>query len=67
MKTTAERYDTTAEPTADKGAPKKRSDDRGSLKSMQKLMAVLDCFSVYEQSLTLNDIAVRCGHSMPVR
>jgi len=61
MKTTAERTDKTAEPTAGASTQKKRSDDRGSLKSMQKLMAVLDCFSVYEQSLTLNDIAVRCG------
>ena len=46
--------ETVAEPV------KERSTDRGSLKSMQKLMAVLDCFSVYEQSLTLNEIAIRC-------
>ncbi len=35
--------------------------DRGSLKSMHKLMAILDCFSRYDKSLTLNEIAARCG------
>jgi DNA-binding IclR family transcriptional regulator len=49
-----------AEATTSSKPFKARSVDRGSLKSMQKLMAVLDCFSVYEQSLTLNEIAVRC-------
>jgi DNA-binding IclR family transcriptional regulator len=52
---------TTAEPAGVSDPQQRRSADRGSLKSMQKLMAVLDCFSVYEQSLTLNDIATRCG------
>lgn len=37
--------------------------DRGSLKSMHKLMAVLDCFSRYDRSLTLSEISARC--SMP--
>ncbi len=35
--------------------------DRGSLKSMHKLMAVLDCFSRYDRSLTLSEISARCG------
>lgn len=35
--------------------------DRGSLKSMHKLMAVLDCFTRYDRSLTLNEISTRCG------
>jgi DNA-binding IclR family transcriptional regulator len=48
------------EPVAAGGVRKERGQDRGSLKSMQKLMAVLDCFSVYEQSLTLAEIASRC-------
>jgi DNA-binding IclR family transcriptional regulator len=34
--------------------------ERGSLKSMQKLMSVLDCFSRSDRSLTLQEIAVRC-------
>lgn len=34
--------------------------DRGSLKSMHKLMAILDCFSPFDRSLTLNEIAARC-------
>lgn len=38
-----------------------RDSDRGSLKSMQKLMAILDCFSVYDRSLTLSEISARCG------
>lgn len=36
------------------------SDQRGSLKSMQKLMAVLDCFSRYDRSLSLAEISERC-------
>jgi DNA-binding IclR family transcriptional regulator len=35
--------------------------ERGSLKSMHKLMAVLDCFSRYDRSLTLSEISTRCG------
>lgn len=35
-------------------------DQRGSLKSMQKLMAVLDCFSRYDRSLSLAEISERC-------
>ena len=35
--------------------------DRGSLKSMRKLMAILDCFSPFDRSLTLNEISARCG------
>jgi DNA-binding IclR family transcriptional regulator len=35
--------------------------DRGSLKSMHKLMAILDCFSRYDRSLTLSEISARCG------
>src|SRR5690606_20363249 len=35
--------------------------ERGSLKSMHKLMAVLDCFSRYDRSLTLSEISERCG------
>jgi DNA-binding IclR family transcriptional regulator len=38
-----------------------RTADRGSLKSMHKLMAILDCFSRYDRSLTLNEISTRCG------
>lgn len=38
-----------------------KSTDRGSLKSMHKLMAVLDCFSRYDRSLTLSEISARCG------
>ena len=38
-----------------------QSADRGSLKSMHKLMAILDCFSPFDRSLTLNEIAARCG------
>ncbi len=34
---------------------------RGALKSMRKLMAVLDCFSRYDRALTLGQIAARCG------
>lgn len=34
--------------------------DRGSLKSMQKLMTVLDCFSRYDRSLSLAEISERC-------
>lgn len=48
------------EPVVTGAVRKERGQDRGSLKSMQKLMAVLDCFSVYEQSLTLAEIASRC-------
>ncbi|KFC70116.1 Transcriptional regulator [Bosea sp. LC85] len=36
------------------------ADQRGSLKSMQKLMAVLDCFSRYDRSLSLAEISERC-------
>jgi DNA-binding IclR family transcriptional regulator len=35
--------------------------DRGSLKSMHKLMAILDCFSSFDRSLSLNEISARCG------
>ena len=35
--------------------------ERGSLKSMHKLMAILDCFSRYDRSLTLSEISARCG------
>lgn len=35
--------------------------ERGALKSMRKLMAVLDCFSRYDRALTLGQIAERCG------
>jgi DNA-binding IclR family transcriptional regulator len=35
--------------------------ERGSLKSMHKLMIVLDCFSRADRSLTLQEIALRCG------
>lgn len=35
-------------------------EQRGSLKSMQKLMAVLDCFSRYDRSLSLSEISERC-------
>lgn len=38
-----------------------QANDRGSLKSMHKLMAVLDCFSRYDRSLTLSEISARCG------
>jgi DNA-binding IclR family transcriptional regulator len=38
-----------------------QSHDRSSLKSMHKLMAVLDCFSRYDRSLTLSEISARCG------
>jgi DNA-binding IclR family transcriptional regulator len=37
------------------------SDARNSLKSMHKLMAVLDCFSTYDRSLSLSEISQRCG------
>lgn len=43
------------------GAPKASANERGSLKSMHKLMAVLDCFSSYDRSLTLSEISARCG------
>lgn len=43
------------------GKTKGSSSDRGSLKSMQKLMAVLDCFSRYDRSLSLSEISARCG------
>jgi DNA-binding IclR family transcriptional regulator len=35
--------------------------DSGSLNVMHKLMAVLDCFSRYDRSLTLNEISTRCA------
>jgi DNA-binding IclR family transcriptional regulator len=35
------------------------ADQRGSLKSMHKLMAVLDCFSRYDRALTLSEISER--------
>ena len=35
--------------------------DRASLKSMHKLMAILDCFSNFDRSLSLNEISARCG------
>lgn len=43
-------------------APKAKTGqaERGSLKSMHKLMAVLDCFSRYDRSLTLSEISNRC-------
>jgi DNA-binding IclR family transcriptional regulator len=44
--------------TSPKSKPPKA--DRGSLKSMHKLMAVLDCFTRYDRSLTLNEISTRC-------
>lgn len=34
---------------------------RGALKSMRKLVAVLDCFSRYDRALTLSQIAQRSG------
>ncbi len=37
-----------------------QTEPRGSLKSMQKLMAVLDCFSRYDRSLSLAEISERC-------
>lgn len=42
-------------------ASSEAQDQRGSLKSMQKLMAVLDCFSRYDRALTLSEISARCG------
>ncbi len=48
-----------AKPASSKAGPAKA--DRGSLKSMHKLMAVLDCFTRYDRSLTLNEISTRCG------
>ena len=35
--------------------------DSGSLNVMHKLMAVLDCFSRYDRSLTLSEISTRCA------
>ncbi|MFD2265061.1 IclR family transcriptional regulator [Lacibacterium aquatile] len=42
------------------GAETAERSDRGSLKSMQKLMTVLDCFSRYDRSLSLAEISERC-------
>ena len=41
--------------------PPEKGTERGSLKSMHKLMAVLDCFSRFDRSLTLSEISARCG------
>src|SRR5262245_14803719 len=46
---------------AEGGKSKAAYADRGSLKSMQKLMTVLDCFSRYDRALTLSEISNRCG------
>lgn len=43
-----------------RGAASDAGEQRGSLKSMQKLMAVLDCFSRYDRSLSLSEISERC-------
>lgn len=44
-------------------APVRRAQraDSGSLNVMHKLMAVLDCFSRFDRSLTLNEISTRCA------
>jgi DNA-binding IclR family transcriptional regulator len=44
----------------DDGASGDSLGQRGSLKSMQKLMAVLDCFSRYDRSLSLAELSERC-------
>jgi DNA-binding IclR family transcriptional regulator len=59
---TAQRDRRTARNVRSKAGKKPRAakTDRNSLKSMHKLMAVLDCFSRYDRSLTLAEISARC-------
>lgn len=59
MKATMVRAKKSASPG--NGKSKAVQSDRGSLKSMQKLMTVMDCFSRYDRSLTLSEISARCG------